>query len=108
MIFSFKSGILLTEDMPRPERPSTRNEENISKIKRVLDKDRRKTIDKISKETNVGGSRVSTTLLEFCVGLEKDEFLPRLVCHAKAIRFPTPALRGGSSGFEPVTQEKQR
>ncbi|KAJ4429266.1 hypothetical protein ANN_26269 [Periplaneta americana] len=50
----FKSGNMSTEDKPRPGSPSTgRNDENIAKIKRAIDEDRRKTIDKVSEETNL-------------------------------------------------------
>ncbi|PNF28850.1 hypothetical protein B7P43_G04434 [Cryptotermes secundus] len=57
----FKSGNMSTEDMPRPGRPSTgRNDENIAKIKRAIDEDRRKTIDQLSEETNISWSTVQT------------------------------------------------
>ncbi|KAJ4446581.1 hypothetical protein ANN_13278 [Periplaneta americana] len=50
----FKSGNMSTEDMLRPERPSTgRNDENIANIKRAIDEDRRKTIDEVSEQTNL-------------------------------------------------------
>jgi DNA-directed RNA polymerase sigma subunit (sigma70/sigma32) len=43
----------------------TRNDENIAKIKRAIDEDRRKTIDQISEETNISWSRVQRILTEF-------------------------------------------
>ncbi|KAJ4450045.1 hypothetical protein ANN_01452, partial [Periplaneta americana] len=50
----FKSGKISTEDMPRPGCSSTgRNDENIAKMKRALDEDRRKTIDEVSEQTNL-------------------------------------------------------
>ncbi|PNF18301.1 hypothetical protein B7P43_G14792 [Cryptotermes secundus] len=61
----FKSGNMSTEDMPRPGRPSTgRNDENIAKIKRAIDEDRRKTIDQLSEETNISWSTVQRILTE--------------------------------------------
>ncbi|PNF14435.1 hypothetical protein B7P43_G01681 [Cryptotermes secundus] len=61
----FKSGSMSTEDMPRPGRPSTgRNDENIAKIKRAIDEDRRKTIDQLSEETNISWSMVQRILTE--------------------------------------------
>jgi transposase len=50
----FKNGSLLIEDLPRPGRPSTsRNEENIEKVRQASNEDRRKTIEQVSEETNV-------------------------------------------------------
>ncbi|PNF25045.1 hypothetical protein B7P43_G06995, partial [Cryptotermes secundus] len=61
----FKSGNMSTEDMPRPERPSTgRNDKNIAKIKRAIDEDHRKTIDQLSEETNISWSTVQRILTE--------------------------------------------
>ncbi|PNF38695.1 hypothetical protein B7P43_G17643 [Cryptotermes secundus] len=77
----FKSGNTSTEDMPRPGRPSTgRNDENIAKIKRAIDEDRRKTIDQLSEETNISWSTVQRILTE---GLHmrrvSAKFVPRLL-----------------------------
>ncbi|PNF23334.1 hypothetical protein B7P43_G15555 [Cryptotermes secundus] len=77
----FKSGNMSTEDMPRPGRPSTgRNDENIAKIKRAIDEDRRKTIDQLSEETNISWSTVQRILTE---GLHmrrvSAKFVPRLL-----------------------------
>jgi hypothetical protein len=70
-----------TEDMPRLERPSTgRNDENIAKIKCVIDEDCRKTIDQLSEETNISWSTVQRILTE---GLHmrwvSAKFVPRLL-----------------------------
>ncbi|KAJ4425842.1 hypothetical protein ANN_27468 [Periplaneta americana] len=46
VVFPFQICNMSTEDMPRSGHPSTgRNDENIAKIKRAIDEDRRKTID---------------------------------------------------------------
>jgi hypothetical protein len=48
----FKNGNMSIEDLPRPGRPSTsRNEENIQKVRQAINEDRRKTTEHISEET---------------------------------------------------------
>ncbi|KAJ4440574.1 hypothetical protein ANN_08719 [Periplaneta americana] len=55
----FKYGNMSTEDMPHSGRPSTgRNDENIAKIKRPIDEDRRKTIDEVSEQMNLSWNTV--------------------------------------------------
>jgi hypothetical protein len=50
----FKNGNTSIEDLPRPGHPlKSRNEENIEKVRRAINEDRRKTIEQVSEETNV-------------------------------------------------------
>jgi hypothetical protein len=50
----FKNGNMSVEDLPRPGRHSTsRNEGNVEKVRQVINKDGRKTIEKVSEETCV-------------------------------------------------------
>jgi hypothetical protein len=49
-----RNGNMSIDDLPRPGRPSTsRNEENIEKVRQVINEDCRKTIEQVSEETNV-------------------------------------------------------
>jgi hypothetical protein len=61
----FKNGNMSAEDLPRPGHPSTsRNEENIEKVRQVINEDRRKTIEQVSEETNVPWSSCQRILTE--------------------------------------------
>jgi hypothetical protein len=53
------------EDLTRPGRPSTsRNEENIEKVRQAINEDRRKTIEQVSEETNVSWSSCQRILTD--------------------------------------------
>jgi hypothetical protein len=84
------------EDLPRPGRLWTsRNEDNIEKVRQTINEDLRKTIEKVSDETNVSWSscqrnltedlRMRRVALQFCASLahrgaerQSRECLPRL------------------------------
>jgi hypothetical protein len=49
----FKNGNMSIEDLPRPGRPLTsRNGENVEKVRQAINEDRRKTTEQVSEETN--------------------------------------------------------
>ena len=61
----FKKGDLSIEDQPRSGRPSSsRNDENIAKIREKRNKDRRYTIDELSEVTGVSWSSVQRTVTQ--------------------------------------------
>jgi histone-lysine N-methyltransferase SETMAR len=70
-----------TEDLPRPGRPSSsRNEENIEKVRQAINEDRRKTIEQVSEETNVSWSSWQRILTEdLRMRRVSAKFVPRLL-----------------------------
>jgi len=77
----FKKGDLSTEDQPRSGRPSSsRNDENIVKIREKLNEDRRYTIDELSEVTGVSWSLVQRILTQD-LGMRRvaAKFIPRLL-----------------------------
>lgn len=61
----FKRGEMSVEDHARSGRPSTsRNDENVEKIRQKINEDRRFTIDEISEETGVSWSSCQRILTE--------------------------------------------
>jgi hypothetical protein len=61
----FKNGNISIEDLPRPGHPSTsRNEENIEKVRQVINEDRQKTSEQVSEKTNVSWSSCQRILTE--------------------------------------------
>ncbi|KAJ4451635.1 hypothetical protein ANN_03104 [Periplaneta americana] len=80
-LYRFKSSNMSTEDMPCPGGPSSgRNDENIAKIKRAIDEDRRKTIDEVSEQTNLSWSTVQRILTQdLHMRRMPAKFVPRLL-----------------------------
>ncbi|KAJ4441085.1 hypothetical protein ANN_10935 [Periplaneta americana] len=76
----YKSGNTSTENMPRSGHPSTgRDDENIAKIKRAIDEDRRKTIDEVSEQTNLSWITVQRILTkDLHMRRVSAKFVPRL------------------------------
>jgi len=77
----FKKGDLRIEDQPRSGRPSSsRNEENIAKIREKLNEDHRCTIDELSDVTGVSWSSVQHILTQD-LGMRRvaAKFVPRLL-----------------------------
>jgi AraC-like DNA-binding protein len=77
----FKNGDLSIEDQPRSGRPSSsRNNENITKIREKLNEDRRYTIDELSGGTGVSWSSVQRILTQD-LGMRRvaAKFVPRLL-----------------------------
>lgn len=77
----FKKGDLSIEDQPRSGRPSSsRNDENIAKIREKLNEDRRHTIDELSEVTGVSWSSVQRILTQD-LGMRRvaAKFVPRLL-----------------------------
>ena len=77
----FKNGDLSIEDQPRSGRPSSsRNDENIAKVREKLNKDHHYTIDELSEVTGVSWSSVQRILTQDlgmrCVAAK---FVPRLL-----------------------------
>ena len=61
----FKKGDLSIENQPRSGRPSSsRNDENITKIREKLNKDHRHTIDELSEVTGLSWSSVQRILAQ--------------------------------------------
>ena len=77
----FKKGDLSIEDQPRSGRPSSsRNDENIVKIREKLNEDRRYTIDELSEVTRVSWSSVQRIVTQD-LGMRQvaAKFVPRLL-----------------------------
>jgi len=77
----FKKGDLGIEDQPRSGRPSSsRNDENIAKIREKLNEDRCYTIDELSEVTGVSWSSVQCILTQD-LGMRRvvAKFVPRLL-----------------------------
>jgi len=77
----FKKGDLSIEDEPRSGRPSSsRNDENIAKIREKLNVDRHYTIDELSEVSGVSCSSVERILTQD-LGMRRVEakFVPRLL-----------------------------
>jgi hypothetical protein len=76
-----KNGNMSIEDLPQPGRPSTsRNDENIEKVRQVINEDRQKTIEQVSEETNVSWSSCQRILTEdLQMRLVSAKFVPRLL-----------------------------
>jgi hypothetical protein len=76
----FKNGNMSIEDLPRPGRPSTsRNEENIEKVRQAINEDRRKAIEQVSGETNVSWSSCQRILTDLRMRRVSAKFVPRLL-----------------------------
>jgi hypothetical protein len=77
----FKNGNMSIEDLPRPGRPSTsRNEENIEKVRQAINEDRRKTIEQVSEQINVSWSSCQRILTEdLRMRRVSVKFVPRLL-----------------------------
>jgi hypothetical protein len=77
----FKNGNMSTEDLPRPGCPSTsRNEENIEKVRQAINEDRQKTTEQVSEETNVPWSSCQRILTEnLRMRPVSTKFVPRLL-----------------------------
>jgi hypothetical protein len=68
------------EDLPWPGRPSmSRNEENIEKVRQVINEDCRKTIEQVSEETDVSGSSCQRILTDLRMRRVSTKFVPRLL-----------------------------
>jgi histone-lysine N-methyltransferase SETMAR len=77
----FKNGNMSIKDLPRPGRPSTsRNEENIEKVRQVINEYRRKTTEQVSEETNVSWNSCQRILTEdLRMRRVSAKFVPRLL-----------------------------
>lgn len=77
----FKRGEMCVEDQARSGRPSTsRNEENIEKVRQKINEDRRQTIDQISAETGISWSSCQRILSEdLHLRRVAAKFVPRLL-----------------------------
>jgi len=77
----FQDGDMSLEDKPRPGRPSTsRNNENVQKIREIVREDRRRTIENISLMSGVSWSSVQRILTED-LGMTRvaAKFMPRIL-----------------------------
>jgi hypothetical protein len=77
----FKNGNISIEDLPRPGCPSTsRNGENIEKVRQVINEVCRKTTEQVSEETNVSWSSCQRILTEdLRMRQASAKFVPRLL-----------------------------
>jgi len=95
----FKKGDLSIEDQPRSGRPSSsRNDENIAKIREKLNEDRRYTIDELSEVTGVSWSSVQRILTQD-LGMRRvaAKFFHRLLTDdQRKSRLAVPGLEKGA------------